>query len=86
MARMKCNMTAITVEGCGSFPTDMLRYDACVPDGQEDVNKIDGGYAEWGRGSRQVNLRMYTPVGGREGATVARWESFGWRVIKQVKS
>lgn len=86
MARRKAThvMTALTVEGSGAFPIDMLRYDACVPDGQEDVNKIWIDYdQEKERGLRQVNLRMYTPSDGRQGATHARWQSFLWRVVRE---
>jgi hypothetical protein len=74
-------MVAVTVEGAGSFPVDMLRYDSCVPDGQEDVVKVfaEPGSEGWRR--RRVNLRMYAPAGGRVGPTTARWESFMWRVV-----
>lgn len=87
MARRRAThvMAVVTVEGAGSFPLDMLRYDGCVPDSQEDVSKLAGDGPDpegrnWQR--RQVTLRMYSPAGGKEEPTRARWESFGWRVIR----
>ena len=63
-----------TVEGSGEFPLDMLRYDRCWPATQNDAIQIN---AHMGR--RTVTLA----TGQRSTAsypTVARWESFLWRV------
>lgn len=70
-----------TVTGSGSFPFDMLRYDSCYPTSGLDVTSMtfdpdvyDGGMSR----SRERNVRLRSE---RE-PTVARWESFGWRVEK----
>ena len=60
-----------TVEGKGSFPIDMLRYDAAYPAREEDSYQI--AYDE--RGLRKVNLTSYFAP------TPGRWESFMWRVL-----
>jgi hypothetical protein len=58
-----------TVEGRGEFPLDMLRYDRCCPDCQEDVH--------WMMGTNQRSAQMISHVGP---PTAARWVSFGWTV------
>lgn len=63
-----------TVEGCGAFPVDMLRYDGCFPVDTADANAM---VDEVGR--RKIKLRSYQFHAGVP--TVARWESFNWRVI-----
>lgn len=57
------------VTGRGSFPLDMLRYDACWPMSSSDVSKMD---ASAGRDPRSIAMRSYTQP------TLARWSSFGW--------
>lgn len=71
-----------TVEGTGEFPFDMLRYDSASPASQEAVFKLAlGHYAsmervrEWMQTRRQVEMQSYWPP------TVARWASFGWKVL-----
>ncbi|HEY6415282.1 MAG TPA: hypothetical protein VIX41_03560 [Acidimicrobiales bacterium] len=59
-----------TVEGRGSFPEDMLRYDSCWPGRQADV-PLPGPSSE----SRRVEVVGIKPP------TEARWHSFGWRVV-----
>jgi hypothetical protein len=56
------------VEGRGSFPIDMLRYDQCWP---VDSHSVPHPTQE----HRTVEMRSYRPP------TVDRWNSFGWRVI-----
>jgi hypothetical protein len=67
-----------SVEGPDPFPVDMLRYDACWPQGSDDVYEItasvDGARAHNPR--RIVHLRSDL----RE-PTEERWASFGWRVL-----
>ena len=61
-----------TVEGAGSFPFDMLRYDGCYPRSERDSAAIKAD------GRRTVTLiarERFSP-------TTARWESFLWRVIE----
>ncbi len=56
------------VEGRGYFPLDMLRYDQCWPCSSEDVLAMDVTEHR-----RIVMLSHGLP-------TVARWNSFGWKV------
>lgn len=67
--------TAITVEGAGRFPLDMLRYDGCVPASSADVSAMDRN-----RERRAVNLRRYSV--GPSLPCSARWASFGWSVVE----
>lgn len=74
----KLYLFRLTVEGHGSFPIDMLRYDRCIPFTGEDANKIQDLPS---LNKRTVQLQMYCPL--KEGATKDRWASFGWKVISQ---
>lgn len=67
-----------SVKGFGFFPLDMLRYDSCFPDTQEDVEKIDNSNMEVSGRSRTVKLRRNIPR--RIQPSIARWNSFGWGV------
>lgn len=63
-----------TVIGRGSFPGDMLRYDACYPtDADSVVNMFHDDKEE-----RKINLRSFRHP------TEGRWNSFWWR-IEDVK-
>jgi hypothetical protein len=66
------------VVGASSFPIDMLRYDFCFPDTQQDVNAMDV------RGSRCVTLVSRAAHDGVP--TRDRWKSFGWEVIEVTPS
>lgn len=57
------------VEGQGSFPMDMLRYDRCTPYQSEDVH--------WMEGKAHRSAMMVSHVGP---PTPERWQSFGWSV------
>jgi hypothetical protein len=62
------------VEGSGSFPLDMLRYDSACPATEED-SAIAQQHTERRRValvSRRVNDNF---------PTEARWRSFGWNVV-----
>ncbi len=71
----------LEVEGSGTFPVDMLRYECCVPATESDANSIQHHEEK-----RVVKLFRFTPTSslmdgpatrtGRE-----RWASFGWRVL-----
>lgn len=65
------------VEGSGSFPIDMLRYDSCWPRTEIDSSKITFTGEPLER--RQVELATLTrsPWEPTEG----RWASFGWHVV-----
>lgn len=80
------------VQGCGTFPTDMLRYDSCSPVGVEDVLNIslhsyDCDMEEWAATRSVVLMRIITSVpkaqAEAQGVTVGRWASFGWKVVEQ---
>lgn len=76
MKAAKVYITTFIVEGRGQFPTDMLRYDTCVPNTSADATAIDNaGYQE----PRTVELRRYSSVNGPP--TIARWNSFYWKVL-----
>jgi hypothetical protein len=68
----------LVVEGSGSFPLDMLRYDACFPYEQTDSGAIER------TGRRRVVLirRGVNEHAGSE----ARWTSFGWKVVLATTS
>jgi hypothetical protein len=79
-----------TVEGSGSFPVDMLRYDGCYPASNANVK---GGFndnilnistchhdKEY-YGHRQVIL--IKPVDSKNDMpNIGRWHSFGWPVTE----
>jgi hypothetical protein len=60
------------VEGNYQFPFDMLRYDQCWPHTSQDSKGIHSGDPYI---ARRVILT------GTKLPTVARWESFGWKVV-----
>lgn len=57
------------------FPIDMLRYDRAIPESEQDSGLIAGSLQPRSQSQRTVRVIM-----DRE-PTLARWESFGWRVI-----
>ena len=72
----KIFVSVLIVEGCGDFPVDMLRYDRCVPDTEEDAHAIQRGPYK-----RQVTLRRFSVNTLR--ATRGRWDTFGWKVLSE---
>jgi hypothetical protein len=68
------NAVTFDVEGKGSFPIDMLRYDLCWPATGEDSSMIEAVVHP--RLTRQIRMRGLKPP------TVARWASFGWTVVE----
>lgn len=83
----KTNRIRFRVQGSGTFPFDMLRYDGCYPESQDDVHRmLDSAYADPTLGTvRIVNLIQPVVAGFKKVVTVERWESFGWKVIQQEK-
>jgi len=69
------------VEGFGEFPVDMLRYDSCWPASGEDAFQIGNG--SWENQRRTVRLRCWRSKG-QPVATIARWDSFTWRVVGEL--
>jgi hypothetical protein len=64
------------VAGEREFPWDMLRYDECWPANETESYKLNPDDRIMYRAVRVVELRsMRRP-------TVARWESFGWKVLR----
>jgi hypothetical protein len=65
-----------SVQGSGSFPIDMLRYDRCWPASEgSDSAGIYYSHALGDNESRTVCLI------GIDQPTERRWESFGWKVL-----
>lgn len=66
-----------SVEGRGSFPVDMLRYDQCWPTSEVDASHVMATF-ERRTGVREARIVFLT---GLTTPTDGRWESFGWRVV-----
>ena len=62
------------VSGFGTFPFDMLRYDAAWPADQESTFHMERPPGATGNSQRSVKLTSYRPP------TPGRWNSFGWQV------
>lgn len=73
------------VEGSGSFPVDMLRYDACTPAHSDDAISMVKHFRDYDYNEvRRVKLMMRSSFAKTQ-PTAARWESFGWRVVEVGK-
>lgn len=70
--------TRFTVEGRGTFPLDMLRYDACFPRTPEAVVKMKG---DSNAPTRSVDLLKHHKTKDHPNITPQRWGSFGWGVL-----
>jgi hypothetical protein len=70
-----------TVTGRGKFPLDMLRYDRCYPATEPDVGVIE--WSSWPRKREHFKVDLVKPDGGEP--TVARWDSFGWKVVSALR-
>jgi hypothetical protein len=64
------------VEGAGSFPLDMLRYDSCFPAEESQSSKIEDHRRE--RRAILLCRRGVNPE--LQAHALARWHSFGWSV------
>ncbi len=78
-----------TVRGSGEFPVDMLRYDSSYPATEVNSHIAEGEQDHLGRvtvrpAPRAVTLERIGPKDWTP--SVARWESFGWRVDADVLS
>ncbi len=74
------------VRGRGEFPLDMLRYDQCWPRTGFDAEIIAPRYEmspREGLGTREVSLAKHTSLKHGNVATMGRWASFGWTVVKE---
>lgn len=80
MARRKFHKIEFVVRGDSGFPTDMLRYDACYPESEEDSGKIDRSNRHE-EGPFMIRLRSQDANVIRNGPTDDRWRSRGWQVV-----
>lgn len=78
MTRMR-GPTRFTVIGRGKFPIDMLRYDSCWPAKSEDARTITATFDEPRDPRETFEIGLMQAAGYGE-PTVARWDSFGWKV------
>lgn len=76
---MKRYLYEITLGGVNTFPTDMLRYDACWPATEEDSHKIHQTPYSEPKGAQSVKVRTRQLKGWQP--TFGRWRSFGWSVV-----
>lgn len=76
----RTRFVTFTVEGGGTFPFDMLRYDACYPDSEA----TDSPNLDWSGqpGLRKVRLRHRVLKDENLASYPSRrWPSFGWHVL-----
>ncbi len=66
------------VTGCGAFPLDMLRYDACYPATQDDVDNLAASSELALQGCTRTYTLHRRQLLKSETPTVKRWESFLW--------
>lgn len=77
---MATKSVTFRVVGSGSFPVDMLRYDACWPRDQDAVAAFhESGERGYTRSVWLSRHEVERPAG-FGGVTIDRWASFGWRV------
>lgn len=81
MAQAAWGTTRYVVEGVGFFPFDMLRYDGSYPYGSTDVAAMGALDAARAMETRQVELAHVGSTRPTWLPTIARWRSFGWRVV-----
>ncbi len=69
-----------TVEGMGTFPIDMLRYDRCWPRTGADAAMVQEEHrTAGGRATRHVDIVTHVRPG-QSWPTIDRWRSYGWLV------
>lgn len=77
----KLRSYTFVVEGYGTFPFDMLRYDSCWPLTESDALKLHWVPGD-GNGHRSIALTtLHEP---RWEPTEGRWSSFTWKVVAQA--
>jgi hypothetical protein len=75
---MRNKRTYYVVEGSGSFPCDMLRYDHAWPHSEaHDSHAIEQAAFSEPKGMRRIMLATDTASGPNRD----RWKSFTWRVV-----
>jgi hypothetical protein len=68
-----------TVKGNGEFPLDMLRYDMCFPESQEDATIIANSFQSAMFEHWHVTIGRHIRVK-NDKPTIDRWHSFGCKV------
>ncbi len=67
------------VVGSGPFPVDMLRYDVCYPDTQEDATAIVHSVKILPLEDRPTSVTLVQASAFKQpNWTPLRWRSFGW--------
>ncbi len=83
---MKEVIHIITLEQkTGEFPLDMLRYDGCWPESEKDAGLIRDTMEPGGTKITPLMVKVRARKSIHWEPTAARWESFGWRVIRHDK-
>jgi hypothetical protein len=67
------------VQGKGTFPFDMLRYDCCYPADSQSASDLIVYDRDDRRRLRTITLRSQITVR----PTEDRWRSFHWSVVKE---
>lgn len=82
---MKKSTYRIVVRSVGKnvFPIDMLRYDDCRPEREIDSHLIRESMNHLIEPTEEVYLRKL--MDGDKYTNQARWESFGWTVVRVEK-
>lgn len=73
-------MKYAVVQGRGSFPVDMLRYDSCYPNSERDSSLIEGTLRDYMSKNRPERWSICIRSAGENPWTVGRWESFGCKI------
>lgn len=77
---MKTFAFVVTVSGSLPFPVDMLRYDRCTPNTEQDSNRILSSFDPMSGRVKLDVIRAGCPK--TWSPTAARWKSFGWDVME----
>lgn len=76
---MAAKRTEFTVQGFGTFPFDMLRYDQCWPKSE----KLDSTAIERSTRREYPTERVTLLSDAPNVPTTGRWRSFGWTVTDE---
>ena len=75
------NRYSFTVVGNLSFPTDMLRHDACFPANSDAAAEIEASIRRVPGERRNYSVQLLSV--GEAPPTSARWASFNWHVVPE---
>lgn len=92
-------LTHLVVEGSGTFPIDMLRYDRCVPETERDASEIAASFSRHFMGEKMrvkllrfganplpANGGCFNGVSANPRMEYGRWASFGWTVVEEFNA